>query len=198
VLADLDAKGADAVRPLLRAATLRRLARLVERRAGVPAEEAAVLTRFWSWYEGELHASLARYVGGGAAGAAALDDDTERFLAECERLLGGVPPAPQPSGDGALVFGRQPAPKGPMSVFGYDYLEAHLGKAKHEALALLAAEPTRGGGDYAYEALNLVDGRRSAQEIRDALTAIYGPVPLAAVVEYLRALEAVGVVKLQQ
>src|SRR6185436_4001279 len=113
VLADLDAKGADAVRPLLRAATLRRLARLVERRAGVPAEEAAVLTRFWSWYEGELHASLARYVGGGAAGAAALDDDTERFLAECERLLGGVPPAPQPSGDGALVFGRQPAPKGP-------------------------------------------------------------------------------------
>lgn len=196
VLADVDAQNAGAVRPLLRAATLRRLARLVERRAGVPAEEAAALTRFWSWYERELHASLARYVGGGAVGAAALDDS--EFLADCERLLGGVPPAPPPSGDGALVFRRQPAPKGPMSVFGYDYLEAHLGKSKHDALSLLAAKPTRGGGDYAYEALNLVDGRRSAQEIRDALTAIYGPVPLAAVVEYLRALETVGVVKLQQ
>jgi aminopeptidase YwaD len=76
---------------------------------------------------------------------------------------------------------------------GYDYLAAHLGKETHDALALLAARPTRGEGDYAYEALNLVDGRRSAQEIRDALTAIYGPVPLAAVVEYLRALESVGV-----
>ena len=65
--------------------------------------------------------------------------------------------------------------------------------SKHAALALLAAQPRWGGGDYAYEALNLVDGRRSAQEIRDALTAIYGPVPLAAVVEYLRALESVGV-----
>ncbi len=59
------------------------------------------------------------------------------------------------------------------------------------------ARPTRGSGDYAYEALNLVDGRRSAQEIRDALTAIYGPVPLAAVVEYLRALETVSVLKVQ-
>jgi len=199
VLADLDAKGAEAVRPLLRAATLRRLGTLVERRASVPADEAAALTRFWSWYERELHASLARFVGGNgaSAGAAPLDAETERFLADCERLAGGVLAAAPSSGDGALVFHRQPAPKGPMSVFGYDYLEAHLGKEKHDALALLAVQPTRGGGDYDYEALNLVDGRRSAQEIRDALTAIYGPVPLDAVVEYLRALETVGILKLR-
>ncbi len=192
VLADLDAPGAATVRPLLRAATLRRLATLVERRAVVPAEEAADLTRFWSSYEREVHASLARFVAGGMA-SAGLDPETERFLAGCERLLGGVPPAPSPHGDGALVFRRQPTPRGPMSVFGYDYLEAHLGKERQGALALLAAQPTHGGGDYAYEALNLVDGRRSVQEIRDTLTAIYGPVPLAAVVEYLRALETVGV-----
>ena len=80
-----------------------------------------------------------------------------------------------------------------MGVFGYDYLEAHLGAEKHAALALLDAQPRWGEGDYAYEALNLVDGRRNAQDIRDALAAIYGPVPLAAVVDYLRALEAVGV-----
>jgi len=195
VLADLDAVGgarAAEVRPLLRAATLRRLATLVERRAAVPAQEAAALTRFFVWHEREVHASLKRYVGGAAAGGG-LDGETARFLADCERMLGGVPAAPAPRGEGALVFRRQPTPRGPMSVFGYDYLEAHLRKEKHDALALLAAEPTRGGGDYAYEALNLVDGKRTAAEIRDALTAIYGPVPEAAVVEYLRALESVGV-----
>jgi len=187
VLADLDGESAAAVRPLLRAATLRRLATLVERRAAVPAEEAAALTRFWAWHERELYASLERFVGGGA------DAEGARFLAECERLLGGVPAAPAPQGDGALVFRRRPSPRGPMSVFGYDYLQAHLGGEQHDALALLAAAPARGGGDYAYEALNLADGKRTAGEIRDALTAIYGPVPLTAVVEYLRALESVGV-----
>jgi len=193
VLADLDAARSDELRPLLRAAGLRRLARLVEWRAALPAQGGAALARFWSWHEREVHASLARYLAGTGAPPAALDDDTARFLADWERMLGGVPAAPAASGDGALVFRRQPAPRGPMSVFGYDYLAAHLGEEKHAKLALLAAEPTHGGGDYAYEALNLVDGRRSAQEIRDALAAIYGPVPLAAVVEYLRALESVGI-----
>jgi hypothetical protein len=40
-----------------------------------------------------------------------------------------------------------------------------------------------------------VDGRRTAREIRDALSAIYGPVPLEHVVEYLRALQTIGVLK---
>ena len=39
------------------------------------------------------------------------------------------------------------------------------------------------GGDYAYEALNLVDGRRTVGQIRDALAAIYGPVPVSEVID---------------
>ena len=35
-----------------------------------------------------------------------------------------------------------------------------------------------------------------AQEIRDALSATYGPIPLEAVVEYLRALESIGVIRI--
>jgi hypothetical protein len=42
--------------------------------------------------------------------------------------------------------------------------------------------------------LDLVDGRRTAQQIRDAVSAIYGPVPLEWVVEYLRALAEIEVV----
>jgi hypothetical protein len=47
----------------------------------------------------------------------------------------------------------------------------------------------RAGGDVlAYEALNLVDGRRSVSEIRDVLTGRYAPVPLAELAEYLELL----------
>jgi len=50
------------------------------------------------------------------------------------------------------------------------------------------------GEEYAYEVLNLADGDRNAQDIRDAVSAEYGPVPLELVVEYLRALAKIGVV----
>ncbi len=51
------------------------------------------------------------------------------------------------------------------------------------------------GGEYAYEVLNLVNGRRTAQDIRDAVSASYGPIPLEVVVEYLRALESIRVIE---
>ena len=51
------------------------------------------------------------------------------------------------------------------------------------------------GEEYAYEVLNFADGRRNAQEIRDAVSAEYGPVPLELVAEYLEALKKIGVVE---
>jgi aminopeptidase YwaD len=47
----------------------------------------------------------------------------------------------------------------------------------------------------AYEALNLVDGKRSVGDIRDLLTGRYAPVPLAEVAEWLDLLARAGVVK---
>ena len=49
--------------------------------------------------------------------------------------------------------------------------------------------------EYAYDVLNFADGKRNAQEIRDAVSAEYGPVPLEMVVEYLKALEKIGVIE---
>lgn len=80
-------------------------------------------------------------------------------------------------------YRRNPEVRGPMSAFGYDYFSDHYKGA-----------PVRLRGDYHYEALNLVDGRRSAAEIRDALSAIYEPVPLEQVEEYLQALESIKVI----
>jgi len=96
-----------------------------------------------------------------------------------------------------LRFQRKSEPKGPMAVFGYDYFEAEWAKRGHTTKPkLLEYEGLWGGGEeYAYEVLNFADGKRNAQEIRDAVSAEYGPVPLEMVVEYLKALEEIGVVE---
>ena len=81
-----------------------------------------------------------------------------------------------------------------MSGFGYGYFED-----KRQTLGL--PEPALagwsglwgGGGEYVYEALNLVDGKRTVRQIRDDLAAIYGPVPIEQVAEYLDALRRIGV-----
>jgi len=104
---------------------------------------------------------------------------------------------PHPAmGSGLLVFRRKKQPTGPMAAFGYDYFEAEWAKqAQTTKPKLLDYEGLWGSGEeYAYEVLNFADGNRNAQQIRDAVSAEYGPVPLDMVVEYLKALEAVGVV----
>jgi hypothetical protein len=84
-----------------------------------------------------------------------------------------------------------------MAVFGYDYFEAEWTKrGRMTKPRLLEYEGLWGGGEeYAYEVLNFADGKRSAQEIRNAVSAEYGPVPVELVVEYLKALEEIGVVE---
>jgi hypothetical protein len=95
--------------------------------------------------------------------------------------------------------------KGPMSIFGYDYLADHYGTAATAKLKIFAnldglqgpTAPIRraSSADYTYEILNLVDGRRSVRDIRDFVSAEFGPVPLDWVREYLKALESVRVVQ---
>ena len=84
-----------------------------------------------------------------------------------------------------------------MTGFGYDYFQDHIDQKGITAPALLKRTGLW-GADYAYEALNLVDGRRAVREVRDALAAIYGPVPLAEVGEYLEDLEKIGVLRREE
>jgi hypothetical protein len=97
---------------------------------------------------------------------------------------------------GGLLYRRSSTVKGPLAVFGYDYFADHAKTAGVTTPKLLSYEGLWGGGEeYAYEVLNFGDGKRNAQEIRDAVSAEYGPVPLELVVEYLKALEKIGVVE---
>jgi aminopeptidase YwaD len=93
------------------------------------------------------------------------------------------------------VYRRVPELKGPMDGFGYSWLDDHLKRAGLEKPALLSREPVRDGPSFGYEALNLVDGRRSVQQIRDDLFVTVGPVPVEEVAAYLAVLERLGVVR---
>lgn len=99
-------------------------------------------------------------------------------------------------------------PKGPVSVFGFDYLADRFGAEKVAQLKVFsewgegadAPLPLRrgGSGEYTYEILNLVDGKRSVREIRDAVSAEFGPIPQEWVTEYLQALASVGMVEFKK
>ncbi len=101
------------------------------------------------------------------------------------------------TGSGLLKYRRTREIKGPLTVFGYDYFEREWAKRGHTTRPkLLEYVGLWGGGEeYAYEVLNFADGKRNALEILDAVSAEYGPVPLELVVEYLKALEEIGVVE---
>jgi aminopeptidase YwaD len=100
------------------------------------------------------------------------------------------------SGQSSARFVRKSRPKGPLAVFGYDYFAEHAKAAGVATPKLLGYEGLWGAGEeYAYEALNFADGKRNVQEIRDAVSAEYGPVPLEMVLEYLQELEKIGVVE---
>jgi aminopeptidase YwaD len=108
-------------------------------------------------------------------------------------------PRPKAAAQALLKFSRKAEPKGPLAVFGYDYFADKTKAVGVEAPKLLSYEGLWGGGEeYAYEVLNFADGKRNAQEIRDAVSAEYGPVPLEMVTEYLNALVKIGVVEALQ
>lgn len=94
----------------------------------------------------------------------------------------------------SVDFQRVPARRvtGPMSIYYYDYVTERAA-GDTQAMERIAARPN--GEILLYEILNLVDGKRNVQAIRDYLAAAYGPLPVEEVADYLRLLEKIGVVR---
>jgi aminopeptidase YwaD len=174
------------------ASTIRRHAASLQRSRDLSDQDVSDLIRAETRYMEEARSSISRFTGTFVEpfehrfgqGAPSLFPATRKFL-----------PETRASGDGLLVFTRNPQPKGPLAVFGYDYFEDHAKAAGIVTPKLLGYQGLWGAGEeYAYETLNFVDGKRNAQQIRDAVSAEYGPVPADMIVEYLKALEKIGVV----
>jgi len=190
-LANLTAEDLPALAALLERQGLRRTAVMLERRGGLPPAEQGALETLHMAYERGVLDSLERWL----TVPPAMRATRQRFLGQ----LAGISVADRSSAKReppGVVYVRNAEPKGPMSVFGYDYLVDHLGAERAAALALTDYSGLRGGGgEYSIEALNFVDGRRSVRDIRDALAAEFGPVPLEHVAAYLEALETIKVIR---
>ncbi len=69
--------------------------------------------------------------------------------------------------------------KGPMAVFGYDYLTDHYGAERAAKLALFSYRGLRGSGsEYAYEVLNFVNGKNPVARITSLVSSEYGTIPM--------------------
>jgi hypothetical protein len=150
-------------------------ARLAEREAvAMGTEELASVAALWPATAAEV-----RRLGGVLAGA---------------RPRGAAAPARGAAAPGAdaRIPERTPATRGPLGVYYYDHLTAVLGADPRPPAALEQRSEV-----LAYEALNLVDGKRTVAEIRDLLSGRYAPVPLAEVTEWIELLARAGVVRLR-
>ena len=90
---------------------------------------------------------------------------------------------------------------GPLTYQNDNVLEARLAPERVAKIKLLNSEatPLLSTQDlsslYAYEIVNFVDGKRSLGEIRDAVSAEYGPLAVDLVYDYLSACQEAGLIQ---
>lgn len=179
-----------------------------------------------AWYESRnlLHQALAReiatvnsliaFAGGSAPGASeamkALSDEDAAQQASLDKQAiarGAVGKAPKSPWDGSSEAKRVPARVGefgPLTYQNDNVLLARLGKDRYARIKLINSQATqllnvRDQSElYAYEIVNFVDGKRSVGEIRDAVSAEYGPLPIDLVSDYLDACAEARVIQWNQ
>ena len=185
---------ADDVQPLLKLLKRNALSRsnkLLERIEPLNAYDAAAVANILFDVERRKIHSIEAF----AALPDGLHDEAAEFVQNLENLL-AVPSSDPVSRGDPTVYARNPEVQGTMGAFGYSYLQDKYGADRQSKLKLREYSGSHGSsGEYVYEALNLVDGKRTVSEIRNWLTAELGPVPTEYVSEYLSALEEIGVIQ---
>ena len=192
-LANMSDDDVPAVLSLLERNALARTAALLERRDQLSAIDSVAAT--------DVHFTVERRKVHSVEPFANLSEEAHgeamQYLAELAKLV-AVPQIAGVAGAGRnqTVYERNPDVMGPMSAFGYSYLQDKLSVVEFSELKLRRHTGLWGSsGQYVYETLNFVDGNRTVSDIRDWLTAELGPVPLEVVEEYLAALESIDVIR---
>ena len=186
-LANFDEKDVTPVLDLLQANALSRARqRMLELPTVAPADQAAVLDVHW-----QVERQKVRSVNDFAALGEDRQASADAFIDGLSGLLGTGPASTVDTGTYDRVYRRNPSIKGTMHGFGYSYIQDKLPADQYAALAL--------SGAVAYEALNLVDGKRTVSAIRNWLVTEFpadaGDIPLTDVAAYLAALEKIEVLQ---
>jgi aminopeptidase YwaD len=220
VYASLDAERAQALLPFYTSQSEMRLARLSQEAQRWVDDTA--LDPNAAWYEArnllqqglrrELAtlSSLEQFAGSSqpdSASEKALSDQVANFNAWIDRqakVRGAQGPSPKPVWAGEAAARKIPVRVGdfgPLTYQNDNVLQARLSPERVATIKLLNIEATPLLNEqdlselYAYEIVNFIDGKRSLGEIRDAVSAEYGPVAVGLVEDYLNACQEAGVIQ---
>jgi hypothetical protein len=94
----------------------------------------------------------------------------------------------------ALVPTRTALVRGPVNFFRPEYGRDWMIEKTGDPAFVDKIRLARRGHYYLYETLNFADGKRTLEEIRDAVGAEYGSAPIEEIEEYFRLLERAGVI----
>ena len=208
--ATLDAAHAPTFIPFLAARSQQRLARGFERAqvlaaSGEGANEAHnLIAKLLQREAGALRAFVVFTGASGKLIEPALNA-LKAQAASADHWIDGLSPGkaaqrlPVASTEGSRVP-RRIADFGPLTFQNDDVLVDRLGRERVRQIKLLDADASRlltvqdKGGLYAYEIVNFVDGKRTVAQIRDEVSAEFGPLPLELVVDYLKACEEAKII----
>jgi hypothetical protein len=221
VYASIDAQQLPRLLPFLTARCEERLAQVYGRAQTLvedPQLDAAA-----AWYEArnlvnqalrrekEVLRSLVEFTGAAADvdvdGAKALSDQAGMFntwidaAAKRRGTKGTAASAPWASSADARRVPVRIGEFGPLTYQNDNVLLARLGKDRYMKIKLINSEATPmltardQSGLYSYEITNFVNGMRTVGEIRDAVSAEYGPLPMSLVLDYLDACAEAGVIQ---
>jgi hypothetical protein len=179
--------------------------------AGVAWYEARNLVNQTLQRESATLRSIVEFTGGPAEadadGAKALADQATGFQkwldkqAKFRGATGTAPTAPWASASEAKRLPIRVGEFGPLTYQNDNVVLARLGKDRYAKIKLINSEATqllnvRDQSElYAYEIVNFVNGKRTVGEIRDAVSAEYGPLPVNLVADYLDACAEAGVIQ---
>lgn len=181
ILASLDEKHLPALVAMQREHQFQRVADLSTQMAGLNEQDRAAALRGHKAMEQQMALSVKRYV------PKANVQQTATFATQLSNMVAISSPLVE-----GPVWKRNVKIKGTMNAFGYSYIEEHLGANKVANLALLSLNR---GREIAYEALNLINGKRTQSGIHDLLIAQLGQVPKPALDEYFNALAEIKIIK---
>lgn len=172
--------------------------------------EASNLLRQGLRRERATLSSLLHFAGVASPDAAyekTLDDQAANFIAwidtqaKARGAQGAEPRAPWVGIAAAQRIPVRVGDFGPLLYQNDDVLKARLDPGRLAKIQLLNAEATpllniqNLSELYAYEIVNFVDGKRSVGDIRDAVSAEYGPLSVELVAEYLDACKDAGLMQ---
>ena len=220
VYASLDAERSQAVLPFFTAQSEMRLAQLSQQAHQLVTDPK--LDPGTAWYEARnlmkqaLHReilamhSLTDFTQSGTSDTTnekVLTDQTAPFNAWLDRQAkarganGAEPTAPWSREAAARKVAVRVGDFGPLTYQNDNVLKARLSPERMAKIKLLDSEATPLVNEqelsdlYAYEIVNFVDGKRNVGEIRDAVSAEYGPISVELVIDYLDACKDAGVVQ---